>query len=441
MRASFIAVILAFLVCNAALIYPVVAVRAVPEGVLLFDEVVIQVKGELTYRYNCTEPGRSVFFWEPVWAHSFWSDVKVLGGVPSMFGEYVKEEDAYVETRRDDVDAVLMVQFNVGDLEPFQEVRVEIRLNYTVWRVDTSRIGPEQVGTVDEAREAVDGKYLEEAYYWDFSHPAVQRVIQEINASIGGSKNVYRIVYGALSWLSTHAYYIDRPDYPYLRLKASEILNNTISTPYGDRYYGVCRHFADLFVAIMRGFGVPCNLYYGLIFRDLGGSVGVIFVGGHAWCEVYMPNVGWVPVDVTITDRYTRDIVRVGLVSQIYYVPTYKEFTNTAPTPPTEAYEYLIPSYWSWSVESTGRPATHAATEEKLIERAAKLAQTILPWFLLLLVALLIADRYRLRKMIEEQNYPIVRTLKIKNFHTAISPNRTRSLNHLQIRHPFNANS
>ncbi|RLE72138.1 MAG: hypothetical protein DRJ37_03495, partial [Thermoprotei archaeon] len=73
--------------------------------------------------------------------------------------------------------------------------------------------------------------------------------------------------------------------------------------------------------------------------------------------------------------------------------------------PPTEAYEYLIPSYWSWSVEAAEKPVAPRTVEP------IKLIQAALPWFLLILVAFLLVDRFRLRKMIEEQSYPIVRKL------------------------------
>jgi transglutaminase-like putative cysteine protease len=98
----------------------------------------------------------------------------------------------------------------------------------------------------------------------------------------------------------------------------------------------------------MRGFGVPTNLFNGLVFYDMGGDVGVIFSGAHAWCEVYMPNIGWVPVEVTISDKYLRDIVRVGLISDYYYLPIYKEFAHPAPEAPSELKERALKACFVW---------------------------------------------------------------------------------------------
>jgi hypothetical protein len=260
-------------------------------------------------------------------------------------------------------------------------------------------LSPENVGNVSVAKEAVDPKYLNKTYYWDYSNASVQKVIKAINETTG-SDNVYDIVYGTIDWFSKNMVYREHEDYPTARLRASQILNETISVHGETKRYGVCRHFADAFVAIMRGFGIPANLMDGLIFYDMGGSVGVIFGGGHAWCEVYMPNVGWVPVEVTISDKYVRDIVRVGIISPYYYLPIYKEFTNTEPGEDGEAgepeeYENLIPAYWHWAVGEAP-----ALTIEGIIH--AIVSTPVITWILAVIVIALIVDSVLVRRKIRE---------------------------------------
>jgi transglutaminase-like putative cysteine protease len=223
-------------------------------------------------------------------------------------------------------------------------------------------------------------------------------VIEEINQTIGGSKNVYDIVYATIDWFSTNMVYMEHEDYPTQRLRASQILNETIEVAGIEKRYGVCRHFADAFIAIMRGFGVPTNLFEGLVFYDMGGDVGVIFSGGHAWCEVYMPNIGWVPVEVTIPDKYLRDIIRVGLISEYYYLPTYKEFAHLAPKPPgepKESYEYLVGAYWGWGVGEV----PPAGTLDSIIY--AIKSTPVMVWILSAVIVVLIVDSILIRRKIK----------------------------------------
>lgn len=60
---------------------------------------------------------------------------------------------------------------------------------------------------------------------------------------------------------------------------------------------GVCAELTTLFVAILRSLGVPARFVSGVAFTDSplfpGGW------GGHAWAEVFFPDSGWVPFDVT----------------------------------------------------------------------------------------------------------------------------------------------
>jgi len=317
----------------------------------------------------------------------------------------VATED-YDPADKNDQDAIYGATFFFTDVQPYQEIKAEVWIKLSISKVDTSLILSEHVGNVSDAAiqlSATDyGKYTNEEYYWDYNSESVQNVIEDINANYShGSENVYDMVLATINWFSTHMVYMEHEDYPAQRLRASQILNETTEVAGEEKRYGVCRHFTDAFVAIMRGFGVPTNLFNGLVFYDMGGDVGVIFSGGHAWCEVYMPNIGWVPVEVTISDRYLRDIVRVGLISEYYYLPTYKEFAHSAPKPPgepeepKEPYEYLVGAYWGWGVSEVP-PAGNLET----IIYAIK-STPVMVWILLAVIVVLIVDSILIRRKIK----------------------------------------
>lgn len=56
---------------------------------------------------------------------------------------------------------------------------------------------------------------------------------------------------------------------------------------------GVCQDFTHLMIAILRSFGVPARYVSGYIHRENKESQ------SHAWCEVWLPDVGWTGFDPT----------------------------------------------------------------------------------------------------------------------------------------------
>lgn len=64
---------------------------------------------------------------------------------------------------------------------------------------------------------------------------------------------------------------------------------------------GICSHFASAAVAIYRTLGIPARYtggYYAV--SDGGGSISYYYeANAHAWAEVYVKGIGWLPVEVT----------------------------------------------------------------------------------------------------------------------------------------------
>ncbi|MFB0567858.1 MAG: transglutaminase family protein [Candidatus Bathyarchaeia archaeon] len=413
MRKKALAILILAMGMFATIFAPMCEVSTVANSgkVRLFDRRTLYVHGYTVFRYNSNVSSDSVQFSIPLWANNHWSDVRLLKTRPralgSVYSKYnVISEEHDLPTNKDDHDAIYGVAFEFSDVKPYQEIRAEVWFKLSISKVDMSLVLREHVGNVSEVSSqlaATDySRYTKEEHYWDYGNDSVKKVIKEIDANYScESENVYDIVYATINWFSDNMIYAEHEDYPEQRLKASQILNeNETITVAGNvtKRYGVCRHFTDAFVAIMRGFGVPTNLFNGLVFYDMGGDVGVTFSGGHAWCEVYMPNIGWVPVEVTISDRYLRDIIRVGLISEYYYLPTYKEFAHPEPKPPgepedKEPYEYLVGSYWGWGV-SEGPPA-------ETLETIIRESTPVMVWILLAVILVLVVDSILIRRKIK----------------------------------------
>ena len=61
--------------------------------------------------------------------------------------------------------------------------------------------------------------------------------------------------------------------------------------------YGVCGEITNLFIGLLRAQGIPSRFMSGIAYSDAP------YLdqpwGAHGWAEVYFPNIGWVPYDVT----------------------------------------------------------------------------------------------------------------------------------------------
>jgi transglutaminase-like putative cysteine protease len=71
---------------------------------------------------------------------------------------------------------------------------------------------------------------------------------------------------------------------------------------------GVCQDFTHLMIAILRSFGIPARYVSGYLHRPNKESQ------SHAWCEVWLPDLGWVGMDPTndlvVNDHFVK--VAVG---------------------------------------------------------------------------------------------------------------------------------
>jgi len=79
---------------------------------------------------------------------------------------------------------------------------------------------------------------------------------------------------------------------------------------------GECGAHSRLFAAFCRGVGIPARVVWGCMYApNLGGSF-----GQHAWNEVYMGQIGWIPIDTTAREVDFADSghIRLGVLSSAH---------------------------------------------------------------------------------------------------------------------------
>jgi transglutaminase-like putative cysteine protease len=91
---------------------------------------------------------------------------------------------------------------------------------------------------------------------------------------------------------------------------------------------GVCQDMAHLFLALCRRRGIPARYVSGWLYepgRDRPGE-------SHAWCEAWIPGVGWMEFDPTHPDPDLDRYVRIGVGRDYTDVPPLRGSYLGSPT-------------------------------------------------------------------------------------------------------------
>jgi transglutaminase-like putative cysteine protease len=115
------------------------------------------------------------------------------------------------------------------------------------------------------------------------------------------------VVLGVADYIRTHFEYA--PDVTLANSPIDDVL---------EQGKGVCQDFTHLMIAVLRSFGVPARYVSGYIHRPNEDSQ------SHAWCEVWLPELGWFGVDPTNDQLVNEHFVKVAVGRDFNDVPPNK---------------------------------------------------------------------------------------------------------------------
>ncbi len=135
-------------------------------------------------------------------------------------------------------------------------------------------------------------KYVKPTYWWNYSDPEVSNYTEDLKREILGDENI--TLGEAVSKIrdfvvSTITYEVQEK-----RVHVKKVL---------ELHKGDCSDYSDLFVTITRCIGIPSRRALGLILTDWSDAERSYKPLGHAWPEIYVPEIGWVPVETTLTSN------------------------------------------------------------------------------------------------------------------------------------------
>lgn len=114
------------------------------------------------------------------------------------------------------------------------------------------------------------------------------------------AKTQYEAVTAVTNWVADNIKYTFNPP----RYDAA----HTLSTRSGN-----CQNFAHLAIALLRNVGIPARIVGGITLKDpwkvpidaRNSIVQSMGQGGHAWLEVWFPDLGWLPYDPQQSKQFT----------------------------------------------------------------------------------------------------------------------------------------
>jgi transglutaminase-like putative cysteine protease len=152
---------------------------------------------------------------------------------------------------------------------------------------------PFPIGTVSGS----DAVYLKSTEMVQSGSPEIADLARRLTA---GAKNEYE----AVSAITNHV---------------TDAIKYTFNPPKYDALYtletksGNCQNFAHLNIALLRSVGIPARIVGGITLKDSwkvpidnrSSIVQSMGQGGHAWMEIYFPDLGWLPYDPQQSRQFT----------------------------------------------------------------------------------------------------------------------------------------
>lgn len=146
-------------------------------------------------------------------------------------------------------------------------------------------------------------EYTEPGEIIDSDHSSI---VQQASMLAEGEDDLYVVVHKLAVWVKENVDYNLNTVTIEASQKASWVLANR---------QGVCDEMASLFMAMCRSLGIPTKFVSGIsysndpIFEDPWQA--------HGWAEVYFPDYGWVPIDVTFDEFGYVDPTHIKLFESI----------------------------------------------------------------------------------------------------------------------------
>jgi transglutaminase-like putative cysteine protease len=145
--------------------------------------------------------------------------------------------------------------------------------------------------------------YLQETEMVDFSNAGIKAIANELAT---GEDDALAVAVKMADWTRLSISY----NLTTLTAEATQSASWTL-----ENKYGVCDELTNLYIALLRSVGIPARFVTGISYTSSD-----LFANPwnpHGWTEVYFPEYGWVPFDVTYGQYSFSDPTHVKLADGV----------------------------------------------------------------------------------------------------------------------------
>ncbi|MBD3287885.1 hypothetical protein GF337_03700 [candidate division KSB1 bacterium] len=199
-----------------------------------------------------------------------------------------------------------VAHYEIENLEQGKFFRAVMTVDASVMAAEYY-IDPDRCGTLDDIPRDIKNEYLVDGKKLMIYDPFIEELAQKI---VGDEKNPYWIARKIFNYLIDHLSYNLKPVGGW----------NTAPTVL-KRGTASCSEYSFSFIALSRAVGLPARYVGAVSRRGDDASLDEVF---HRWCEVYLPNYGWVPFDANKGDsKLPADQASgIGNISRRYIITT-----------------------------------------------------------------------------------------------------------------------
>lgn len=170
-----------------------------------------------------------------------------------------------------------VAHFRFTDLPVGAETLVRMNASAKLYQV-RYYVYPDQVGTLADIPADIRNKYLVDDTKFALENSIIKNALK---AAVGNETNPYWIA------RNIYQYVIDHMEY--------ELSGGwNIAPAVLNRGNGSCSEYSFVYIALCRSAGIPARYAGSVVIRGDDASYDDVF---HRWVEIYLPKVGWIPVD------------------------------------------------------------------------------------------------------------------------------------------------
>ncbi len=176
-----------------------------------------------------------------------------------------------------------VAHFRFTDMPPSQATLVRMNASAKLYQVQYY-VYPDQVGTLDDIPADIRDQYLADDAKFALESSIIKNALE---AAVGEERSPYWIA------RNIYQYVIDHMEY--------ELAGGwNIAPMVLNRGNGSCSEYTFVYISLCRSAGIPARYAGALVIRGDDASYDEVF---HRWVEVYLPKVGWIPVDPSRGDK------------------------------------------------------------------------------------------------------------------------------------------